>query len=131
MFALPRTDRATCRGAGRPGLAAGTSGVATTSFYAPGELISVFGTGLGPQVGVNAQAGSNSWVWNGQDNSGNTMPDGAYGIALDTGTSGSNAAALTFSVVGTATGLQNTSSGMQLDLGALQVPMSSVQSLAK
>ena len=41
---------------------AGTSGVATTSFYAPGELISVFGTGLGPQVGVNAQAGSNGII---------------------------------------------------------------------
>jgi flagellar basal-body rod modification protein FlgD len=79
---------------------------------------------------INAQAGKNSWVWNGQDNSGNTVPDGAYGIALETGSNGSNAAPLTFSVVGTATGLQNTGSGMQLDLGALQVPMSSVQSLS-
>jgi flagellar basal-body rod modification protein FlgD len=80
---------------------------------------------------INAQAGSNSWTWNGQDNNGNTLPDGAYGIALETGTTGSNAAPITFSVQGTASGLTNTSSGMQLDIGALQVPMSSVQSLSQ
>jgi uncharacterized protein (TIGR03437 family) len=36
--------------------------VTTTSFYAPGELIGVFGSGLGPQTGVNAQAGSNGII---------------------------------------------------------------------
>jgi len=79
---------------------------------------------------INAQAGANSWTWNGHDNNGDTMPDGAYGIALETGTSGSNAQPVTFSVVGTASGLTNTPSGMRLEIGALQVPMSSVQSLS-
>jgi flagellar basal-body rod modification protein FlgD len=80
---------------------------------------------------INSASGSNSWVWNGKDSNGNTVPDGAYGIALETGTTGSNATSVPFSVIGTATGLTNTGSGMQLDIGALQVPMSSVQSLAK
>jgi len=79
---------------------------------------------------VNAQAGNNSWTWTGQTNAGTIAPDGAYGIALETGTSASNATTLAFSVVGTATGLTNLSTGMQLDLGALQVPLSSVQSLS-
>ena len=79
---------------------------------------------------INAAAGSNSWTWTGTDNNGNTVPDGAYGIALETGTTGSNASAIPFSVVGTATGLHNTGTGMMLDLGALVVPLSSVQSLS-
>lgn len=79
---------------------------------------------------INATAGSNSWTWTGTDNNGNTVADGAYGIALETGTSGTTATAVPFSVVGTATGLQNTSTGMVLDLGALVVPLSSVQSLS-
>jgi len=79
---------------------------------------------------INATAGSNSWTWTGTDNYGNQQPDGAYGVALETGTSGSNAQSVTFSVLGTATGLTNTSSGMELDIGALQVPLSSVQSIS-
>jgi len=79
---------------------------------------------------INARAGANSWTWSGTDTYGNKVPDGAYGVALETGTNGSNAQTVPFSVVGTATGLTNTSSGMQLDIGALQVPLSSVQSIS-
>ncbi len=78
---------------------------------------------------LNAQAGSNTWTWNGKDGNGNQLPDGAYGIALETG-NGSTQAALPFSVIGTATGLQNTPNGLQLDIGAVIVPLSSVQSLS-
>jgi flagellar basal-body rod modification protein FlgD len=111
------------------------SGTGTVTFTAPTAepvQIAIVDSSGNPILDgtLNAQAGTNSWVWNGQTNSGGTEPDGAYGIALETGTSGSNAAPLSFSVVGTATGLQNTSSGMVLDLGALQVPMGSVQSLS-
>jgi flagellar basal-body rod modification protein FlgD len=80
---------------------------------------------------VNAQAGNNSWSWNGKDGNGNTVPDGAYGIALETGSSSGSATSVPFSVVGTATGLTNSSSGMTLDMGALAVPLSSVQSISK
>jgi flagellar basal-body rod modification protein FlgD len=112
------------------------SGVGTITFNAPVAepvQVAIVNANGAPILDgtLNAQAGSNSWTWNGQDNNGNQMPDGAYAIALDTGTNSSNAAPLAFSVVGTATGLTNSSSGMQLDLGALVVPLSSVQSLSK
>ena len=81
-------------------------------------------------VSLAAQAGSNSWSWDGRDNSGNTLSDGAYGIAVESGGSGGSANAVPFSVVGTATGLVNGTSGMQLELGALSVGLDKVQSIA-
>jgi uncharacterized protein (TIGR03437 family) len=42
---------------------AGTTGVTVETWsFAPGELISLYGSGLGPQTGVNAQAGSNGII---------------------------------------------------------------------
>ncbi len=81
-------------------------------------------------VALQAQAGTNSWSWDGRDDSGNSLPDGAYGIAVETGTDGSSASAVPFSVVGTATGLVNGASGMQLQIGALSVGLDKVQSIA-
>jgi flagellar basal-body rod modification protein FlgD len=112
------------------------NGTGEVSFTAPNAepvQIAVVNSAGQPIVDatVNAQSGSNTWTWNGKDNNGNTVPDGAYGIALETGSSGSSATAVPFSVVGTATGLTNSSSGMTLDMGALAVPLSSVQSIAK
>ena len=45
-------------------------------------------------------------------------------------TSSANASAVPFSVVGTATGLTNGPSGLQLQLGALSVGLASVQGIA-
>jgi flagellar basal-body rod modification protein FlgD len=110
------------------------SGSGTVTFTAPTAepvqiaIVNAAGATI-LDASINAQSGSNTWTWNGLDNNGNQVADGAYGIALETGSSGSNATGVPFSVVGTATGLQNTSSGMQLDIGALAVPLSSVQSL--
>jgi flagellar basal-body rod modification protein FlgD len=78
---------------------------------------------------VASQAGANTWTWDGTDNYGNRLPDGAYGIALVTGTSSTNTTPVPFSVVGTATGLQNGPSGLQLELGAVNVPLANVQSI--
>lgn len=74
--------------------------------------------------------GSNTWRWNGRDDSGNTVPDGAYslGIAL-AGRMGAASTAVPFTVVGTATAVQNTGSGMALQIGALQVPLTAVQAV--
>jgi flagellar basal-body rod modification protein FlgD len=80
-------------------------------------------------VSLTAQAGSNSWSWDGTDNQGNSLLDGAYAIAVETSAGGA-ATAVPFSVVGTATGLTNSSSGMQLQLGALSVSLANVQSLS-
>ncbi len=80
-------------------------------------------------VSLNATAGQNTWTWDGTDNAGNAVPDGAYSISVVGANTDGSTTPLTFSVIGTATGVQNTSSGMQLDLGALTVPFSAVQSV--
>ncbi len=80
-------------------------------------------------VNITSQAGTNTWTWNGRDNNGNQLANGAYGVALETGTTATNASAVPFSVVGTATGLTNGTSGLQLQMGAVSVGLSSVQSI--
>jgi flagellar basal-body rod modification protein FlgD len=73
--------------------------------------------------------GTNTWSWDGSNASGRTLPDGAYKVAVAAADSGGNVTALPFSVVGTATGVQSLSSGMQLQIGALSVDFSKVQSV--
>ena len=80
-------------------------------------------------VNLTSQAGTNTWTWDGRDNNGNQLANGAYGVALETGTTATNASAVPFSVVGTATGLTNGASGLQLQMGAVSVGLSSVQSI--
>jgi flagellar basal-body rod modification protein FlgD len=79
---------------------------------------------------VQATAGSNTWTWNGADGQGNTVPDGVYNIAVVGANTDGSTTALPFTVVGTATSVQNTASGgVQLQLGALGVGFGSVQSV--
>ena len=87
-------------------------------------------------VSLTATAGQNTWTWNGTDNNGNQVPDGAYNIAVVGANSDGTTTPLTFTVTGTATGVQSNnnsssggSSGVQLDLGALTVPFSSIVSV--
>jgi flagellar basal-body rod modification protein FlgD len=110
------------------------NGTGAISFNAPAsepvQIAIVNSAGMPVRdVSMQAQSGANSWSWDGTDNNGNQLPDGAYGVAVETGASGSAASAVPFSVVGTVTGLTNSSSGMQLQLGALAVPLSNVQSV--
>jgi flagellar basal-body rod modification protein FlgD len=80
---------------------------------------------------VTAQTGTNTWTWNGLDNNGNQMPDGAYRVAVETQPAGGGAAvAVPFSVLGTATGISSNGSTTMLDLGLLQVPLSAMQSVS-
>jgi flagellar basal-body rod modification protein FlgD len=79
-------------------------------------------------VTLTSTAGANTWQWDGTDNSGNKLPDGAYGVAVETGTD-NNATAIPFSVVGTATGITNSASGLQLQMGAVSVGLQNVQSI--
>ena len=81
-------------------------------------------------VSLTSQAGANTWVWDGRDNAGNKLADGAYGVAVETGSSTANASAVPFSVVGTATGLTNGAGGLQLQMGALSVGLASVQGIS-
>ena len=76
-----------------------------------------------------ATKGSNTWTWDGTDGSGRTLPDGSYKVAVAGANADGTSSALPFSVVGTATGVQNQSNGVQLQMGALSVDFSKVQSV--
>lgn len=78
---------------------------------------------------VKAAQGSNTWTWNGTDSSGHSLPDGVYGVAVSGSNVDGSSSPLTFSVVGTATGVQSQGTSMQLKVGALTVPFSAVQSV--
>jgi len=76
---------------------------------------------------VTTTAGSNSWSWNGQDAQGNKLSDGTYNVAV----TGSGATALPFTVAGTVTGVVNNSGTLNLQLGTMTAPFSSVESVSK
>lgn len=78
---------------------------------------------------LTATAGNNSWTWNGDNNQGTRLPDGAYNAAVVSANANGTTSTLPFTVTGTATGVESLSSGMQLELGALTVPFSAVQSV--
>ena len=73
-----------------------------------------------------SSAGTNTWTWNGTNSTGSTVPDGSYQFAVKAPTADGTTTALAASVVGTATGVQSQSTGMQLELGALSVNFSQV-----
>jgi flagellar basal-body rod modification protein FlgD len=73
--------------------------------------------------------GTNTWSWDGTDGSGRILPDGTYKVAVAGADASGTVAALPFSVVGTATGVQSQSNGVQLQIGALSVDFSKVQSV--
>jgi len=76
-----------------------------------------------------ATKGTNTWTWNGTTNSGSTLPDGSYKVAVTGANADGTTSALTFNVIGKATGVQSQSNGMQLQLGALAVNFSQVQAV--
>jgi len=78
---------------------------------------------------VTAAHGANTWKWNGTNDAGTTLPDGAYQVAVVGAGGGSAVTAVPFSVVGTATGVQLLNNVVQLQLGGVTVPFSAVQSV--
>ena len=77
---------------------------------------------------LNAQAGNNTWTWNGTDNAGDSVPNGVYTLT-PTATGAAGSSTLTFTVTGTATGVTESNNTVQLQLGALSVPFSSITSV--
>lgn len=77
---------------------------------------------------VQAKAGANTWDWNGLNGAGRQMPDGAYRVAVTSGT-GDSTKALPFSVVGTATGVEQKDGGVRLQMGGLTVDFTAVKSV--
>jgi flagellar basal-body rod modification protein FlgD len=80
-------------------------------------------------VTLMAVKGTNTWTWNGTNSAGTALPDGSYKVAVTGANADGSTSALTFSVVGTATGVQSQSNSIQLQLGALSVDFSKVQSV--
>jgi flagellar basal-body rod modification protein FlgD len=78
---------------------------------------------------LTSVAGANTWTWNGTDGSGRTLPDGAYKVAVVGADTTGTVSAVPFSVIGIATGVASQSNGMQLQIGALSVDFSKVQSV--
>jgi len=82
------------------------------------------------QANVNAAQGANTWNWNGTNSNGQMLPDGAYTVTVTGGPVGTSPTAVPFTVVGTATGVTPHNDTVNLQLGALSVPFSSVTSVA-
>ena len=78
---------------------------------------------------LTSTAGVNTWNWNGQDNNGNQLPDGAYTVTVTGTPPGGTSAAVPFTVTGTATGVVNKNGAVTLQAGAVSVDFSAVQSV--
>jgi flagellar basal-body rod modification protein FlgD len=109
-------------------------GTAKVKFDAPGDgpvNIAVYhanGTKIADGL-VQAKAGANEWDWNGLNGAGRQMPDGAYRVAVTSGI-GDVTKALPFTVVGTATGVEQRDGGVRLQVGGLTVDFTAVKSVA-
>jgi flagellar basal-body rod modification protein FlgD len=111
----------------------GTGAVQFTSQTAQPVAIAIDNS-AGQQVRsvmLTSTVGSNSWSWDGTNNSGSKIPDGAYNISVIGANPDGSTAALAFTVTGTATGTQSLPSGIQLEMGALTLPFTAVQAVGK
>jgi len=79
---------------------------------------------------IAATQGTNTYTWDGEGADGSTEPDGTYTFSLtgpaNTGTIGS---ALSFEVIGTASGVTNNGGTIDLQIGSLTTPFSNVQAV--
>jgi flagellar basal-body rod modification protein FlgD len=111
------------------------NGKGTIQFTAPAAEpvdISIYndsGTKLRDQV-MMASRGTNTWTWDGTNSSGQSLQDGSYQVVVTGANADGTTSTLTTSVVGTATGVQNQSSGVQLQMGALSIDFSKIQSVS-
>ena len=78
---------------------------------------------------VTSTAGANTWTWDGTDNSGTQLPDGAYTASVIGSPAGGTAVAVPFTVNATATGVVNTNGAVTLQAGAVSVDFSKVVSV--
>ena len=73
---------------------------------------------------VTTTPGSNGWSWDGRDNNGKQLADGAYAVAVT-----ADGAGVPVTVTGTATAVDSGTSGMTLRIGSLSVPLTAVRSV--
>jgi flagellar basal-body rod modification protein FlgD len=78
---------------------------------------------------VSSTAGANTWHWDGSGPNGTTMPDGAYKVTVTAVGASAATAAIPFTVTGTATSVMNNAGTVQVQMGGLTLPFSSVLSV--
>lgn len=78
---------------------------------------------------VQASTGVNSWSWNGQNAAGVTEPDGAYTASVAAVGSNGTTTPLGFTTGGIVTGVDNTGSAVNLQMGPSSIALSSVASI--
>ncbi|ACI53181.1 flagellar hook capping protein [Gluconacetobacter diazotrophicus PA1 5] len=77
-------------------------------------------------VVATADSGTNTWTWDGTDNSGNQLTDGAYSVAVETINSSGTTSAVPFTVSGTITGVTKGSTDMEAEMGSADIPMADI-----
>ncbi|NVN10204.1 flagellar hook capping FlgD N-terminal domain-containing protein [Nguyenibacter vanlangensis] len=111
------------------------SGSASLSFSgSPGETVAIAvanasGTIVKDAV-MTAGSGTNTWTWNGTDNNGNQLSDGAYNVSVETIGSSGTTSDVPFTVTGTITGMTKGASGMEAQMGSANIPMSDITNLS-
>jgi flagellar basal-body rod modification protein FlgD len=78
-------------------------------------------------VSLDASAGANSWSWDGTSDSGSSLPDGAYKVAITSANADGTTSSVPFTVEGTVTGVQSQNNGVGVELGSLDVDFSNIQ----
>ena len=78
---------------------------------------------------MTTMAGANTWKWDGKDASGSRLPDGAYKVSVNAVGANQSSAPIPFTVTGTTSSVQSSNGSVQLKMGGLTVPFSSVVSV--
>jgi len=71
-------------------------------------------------------AGSHEFVWDGRDNNGNALPDGAYSFSVSAVDGTGQTVQATTSTVGRATGIKTLDGTVTLSVGDLDIPLEDV-----
>ncbi len=79
---------------------------------------------------IGTTAGTNTWTWNGQDASGNTLADGPYTVSVTATDATGKTSTPSFTVSGTVTNVVDNGGTLDVRLGTESVPFSSVQAVS-
>ncbi|WP_025885176.1 flagellar hook assembly protein FlgD [Asaia prunellae] len=73
-----------------------------------------------------AASSTNNWSWNGTDNSGTQLADGAYSVSVKTIDSTGTTSDLPFTIKGTVTGVHKGSSDLEVEMGQTSIPLANI-----
>ncbi len=103
----------------------------TTTAAGPVQIAITSDTGTKIRdITVAADKGANAWTWDGKDASGKQLADGSYKIAVTGRGANGTAAAIPFTVSGTASGMLSQDGAVQLQFGTQTVPFSAVRAVS-